>query len=164
MSRLTFRSELHVATPVEEVWAFFQTAQNLVQMTPPSQRVRIGQGGETPLHPGLEVRISVSPIPGIRTGWLTRIEEVVPPSGPDGVGAFRDIQLSGPFAEWNHRHEFRPVEGGCLVVDELEYRLPMGKLGAWVAGRWVRRSIASLFAYRSERMADLFGRPAEGTP
>jgi ligand-binding SRPBCC domain-containing protein len=49
-------------------------------------------------------------------------------------------------------------------VDELEYRLPMGKIGAWVAGRWVRRSIESLFAYRSERMADLFGRLTEGTP
>lgn len=164
MSSTTLRSELAVAASVEEVWTFFQTAQNLVEMTPPEQRVRIGRGGDVPLHPGLEVRISVSPVPGIRTGWLTRIEEVHPPSGPEGIGWFRDTQLSGPFSEWNHRHEFRPVEGGCLVVDELEYRLPMGRLGGWVAGRWVRRSIESLFAYRSERMADLFGRLMEGTP
>lgn len=164
MSPTTFRSELAVAASVEEVWTFFQTAQNLVEMTPPEQRVRIGRGGDVPLHPGLEVRISVSPVPGIRTGWLTRIEEVHPPSGPEGIGWFRDTQLSGPFSEWNHRHEFRPVEGGCLVVDELEYRLPLGRLGGWVAGRWVRRSIESLFAYRSERMADLFGRLTEGTP
>jgi ligand-binding SRPBCC domain-containing protein len=164
MSPTTLRSELAVAAPVEEVWTFFQTAHNLVEMTPPEQRVRIGRGGEVPLHPGLEVRISVSPVPGIRTGWLTRIEEVYPPSGPEGIGWFRDTQLSGPFSEWNHRHEFRPVEGGCLVVDELEYRLPMGRLGGWVAGRWVRRSIESLFAYRSERMADLFGRLTEGIP
>jgi ligand-binding SRPBCC domain-containing protein len=164
MSPTTLRSELAVAAPVEEVWTFFQTAHNLVEMTPPEQRVRIDRGGEVPLHPGLEVRISVSPVPGIRTGWLTRIEEVHPPSGPEGIGWFRDTQLSGPFSEWNHRHEFRPVEGGCLVVDELEYRLPMGRLGGWVAGRWVRRSIESLFAYRSERMADLFGRLTEGIP
>ena len=133
-------------------------------MTPPEQRVRIGRGGDTPLRPGLEVRISVSPVPGIRTGWLTRIEEVHPPSGEEGTGWFRDIQLSGPFSEWDHRHEFRPMDEGCLVVDELAYRLPMGRLGAWTAGRWVRRSIESLFAYRSERMADLFGRPTGGTP
>lgn len=164
MSSTTLRSELAVAASVEEVWTFFQTAQNLVEMTPPEQRVRIGRGGDVPLHPGLEVRISVSPVPGIRTGWLTRIEEVHPPSGLEGIGWFRDTQLSGPFSEWNHRHEFRPVEGGCLVVDELEYRLPMGRLGGWVAGRWVRRSIESLFAYRSDRMADLFGRLMEGTP
>ena len=137
MTPFVLRSELAVAAPVGEVWTFFQTAQNLVEMTPPEQRVRIGRGGDTPLHPGLEVRISVSPVPGIRTGWLTRIEEVHPPSGPEGMGWFRD---------------------------ELAYRLPMGRLGAWVAGRWVRRSIESLFAYRSERMADLFGRPTGGTP
>ena len=164
MTPFVLRSELAVAAPVGEVWTFFQTAQNLVEMTPPEQRVRIGRGGDTPLHPGLEVRISVSPVPGIRTGWLTRIEEVHPPAGPEGMGWFRDIQLSGPFSEWDHRHEFRPIDGGCLVVDELTYRLPMGRLGAWVAGRWVRRSIDSLFAYRSERMADLFGQPTEGTP
>lgn len=164
MSSFSYRSEFAVTASVEEVWAFFQTAQNLVEMTPPEQRVRIGRGGDTPLHPGLEVQISVSPIPGIRTGWLTRIEEVHPPSGPEDMGWFRDVQLSGPFSEWNHRHEFRPVDGGCLVVDELKYRLPMGRLGAWVAGRWVRRSIESLFAYRSERMADLFGQTTEGRP
>ena len=164
MSPTSLRSELAVAASVDEVWTFFQTAQNLLEMTPPEQRVRIGRGGDVPLHPGLEVRISVSPVPGIRTGWLTRIEEVHPPTGSEDIGWFRDIQLSGPFAEWNHRHEFRPVVGGCLVVDELEYRLPMGRLGSWVAGRWVRRSIESLFAYRAERMADLFGRLKEGTP
>lgn len=164
MSPFSYRSELVVSAPIEEVWVFFQTAQNLIEMTPPNQRVRIGHGGDVPLHPGLEVQISVSPVPGIRTGWLTRIEEVHPPSGPDGIGWFRDVQLSGPFSEWNHRHEFRPTDGGCLVVDELQYRLPMGRLGAWVAGPWVRRNIETLFAYRSERMAALFSGSAGGTP
>ena len=42
MTPFVLRSELAVAAPVEEVWTFFQTAQNLVEMTPPEQRVRIG--------------------------------------------------------------------------------------------------------------------------
>ena len=45
------------------------------------------------------------------------------------MGWFRDIQLSGPFSLWNHRHAFIPVPGGCRVVDELEYRFPIGRLG-----------------------------------
>ena len=48
-----FRAEVVVARPVEEVWSFFQTAQNLSEMTPPEQKVRIGKGGDTPLHSGL---------------------------------------------------------------------------------------------------------------
>ena len=38
----SLRTEVVVAAPVEEVWSFFQTATNLVTMTPPEQKVRIG--------------------------------------------------------------------------------------------------------------------------
>ena len=113
---------------LEEGPGFFQTAQNLATMTPPDQKVRIGAGGETPLHAGLEVRISVSPIPGVRTGWLTRIEEVHPPAAGRGSAWFRDTQLKGPFALWDHRHDFQPIEGGCRVVDTLRYAVPFGSL------------------------------------
>lgn len=152
-----FRSEVTVAAPVEAVWAFFQTAQNLAAMTPPEQKLRIGEGGETPLHAGLEVHISVSPVPGIRTGWLTRIEEVNPPDETDGHPWFRDTQLRGPFALWDHRHDFSPVPGGCKVTDFLQYRLPFGGLGNAVAGRWVRGQMDALFDYRKQQMQSRFG-------
>ena len=152
-----FRAEVVVARPVEEVWSFFQTAQNLSEMTPPEQKVRIGKGGDTPLHNGLEVRISVSPMPGVRTGWLTRIEEVHPPEETGGRPWFRDTQLRGPFALWDHRHEFEPVPGGCRVVDTLRYKVPFGQLGHAVAGRWVRSQMEALFAYRKEQMEIRFG-------
>lgn len=153
----TLRTAVTVGSPVEEVWAFFQTAQNLKDMTPADQKVRIGRGGDVPLHAGLEVEISVSPFPGIRTGWLTRIEEVHPPEQTGGQPWFRDTQLKGPFALWDHRHQFEPVEGGCRVVDELQYRLPLGRLGQAVAGRWVKGQMEALFAYRTEQMHARFG-------
>lgn len=152
-----FKADVTVASPLEEVWGFFQTAQNLVTMTPPDQKVRIGAGGETPLHAGLEVRISVSPIPGLRTGWLTRIEEVHPPAVGRGSAWFRDTQLKGPFALWDHRHDFQIIEGGCRVVDTLRYALPFGSLGHAVAGRWVRKQMEELFAFRSAQMHARFG-------
>ena len=155
----TLRTEVTVAAPVEEVWSFFQTAANLVTMTPPEQKVRIGRGGETPLHPGLEVRISVSAVPGIRTGWLTRIEEVHPPEATDGRPWFRDTQLKGPFSLWDHRHGFEPVGDGCRVIDTLRYQVPFGRLGHAVGGHWVRGQMESLFAFREERMIERFGRP-----
>lgn len=157
-----FRAEVMVAAPVEEVWSFFQTAQNLASMTPPDQKLRIGEGGDVPLYAGLEVRISVSPMLGIRTGWLTRIEEVHPPETTAGQPWFRDTQLSGPFSLWNHRHAFIPVHGGCRVVDELEYRVPLGALGQAVAGRWVRRQMETLFAFREEQLIARFGRLSMG--
>ena len=153
-----FKADVAVASPMEEVCGFFQTAQNLVTMTPPDQKVRIGAGGETPLHAGLEVRISVSPIPGVRTGWLTRIEEVQPPGAVGGSAWFRDTQLKGPFAVWNHRHDFEIIEGGCRVVDTLRYALPLGRLGHAVAGKWVWKQMEDLFAFRSAQMHARFGK------
>ena len=152
-----FKADVAVASPLEEVWGFFQTAQNLATMTPPDQKVRIGAGGETPLHAGLEVRISVSPIPGVRTGWLTRIEEVHPPAAGRGSAWFRDTQLKGPFALWDHRHDFQPIDGGCRVVDTLRYAVPFGILGHAVAGSWVRKQMEELFAFRSAQMHARFG-------
>jgi ligand-binding SRPBCC domain-containing protein len=64
---------------------------------------------------------------------------------------FRDIQIKGPFALWRHTHRFEPDgASACYLEDRVEYALPMGALGAMVAGRFVRRKLDRLFAYRHE--------------
>jgi ligand-binding SRPBCC domain-containing protein len=152
------QSQVELQESLAEVWGFFQTAENLTTLTPKSQKVRIEKGGDVPLHSGLEVRISVSPFPGIRTGWLTVIEEVHPPTGSAAKGWFRDTQRKGPFAMWNHIHRFSATEaGGTLVEDHLEYRVPMGQLGHWVAGWWVRKQIERLFSHRTQALIAHFG-------
>lgn len=47
---------------------------------------------------------------------------------------FTDAQVHGPFATFEHRHFFEPVEGGTRMVDEWEHRAPLGALG-WLADR-----------------------------
>ena len=147
-----------VKAPMEEVWDFFQTAQNITAMTPPDQKVRIERNGDVPLHPGLEIRISVSPALGIRTGWLTRIEEVHPAGKGEREAWFRDTQRQGPFSIWNHTHRFRSLEeGGTEILDQLEYRLPFGRLGQAVAGWWIQRQMQGLFAFRTSALHQTFG-------
>ncbi|MCB9741044.1 MAG: TIGR01777 family protein [Alphaproteobacteria bacterium] len=67
---------------------------------------------------------------------------------------FRDVQTQGPFARWAHTHRFEPVEGEpdkSVLVDHIEYELPMGPAGDLVAGRAVRQRIESMFAWRHQR-------------
>lgn len=74
--------------------------------------------------------------------WVARHSGVVEGS------EFTDTQESGPFAFWKHRHRMIPEGEGSVLRDEIEYRLPMGKPGQWVAGRKVKRDLERMFEWR----------------
>jgi ligand-binding SRPBCC domain-containing protein len=62
---------------------------------------------------------------------------------------FSDVQVSGPFAYWKHTHTFEPDgPDACTLEDKVEYALPFGLLGRWVAGRYVRHTLEKMFEHR----------------
>ena len=65
------------------------------------------------------------------------------------------MQERGPFRSWRHTHTFREVEGGVEMHDVVEYELPFGCLGRFVAGRLVRRKLEKIFEYRGEAVVHL---------
>lgn len=76
---------------------------------------------------------------------------------------FRDRQISGPFAEWEHLHRVTSLgPDECELTDQIEYRLPAGALGRVAGGGMVRRRLAQLFAWRHAiTKADLEQRPEQ---
>jgi ligand-binding SRPBCC domain-containing protein len=75
---------------------------------------------------------------------------------------FRDRQIKGPFAAWQHTHSFEPDSPfACYLEDRVEYALPMGALGKIFAGRFVRRKLDRLFSYRHEFTAKAIGAARE---
>ena len=68
-----------------------------------------------------------------------------------------DSQIKGPYRRWVHEHVFLEQDGGTLVVEQVEYALPGGALtNALLIGRDLDR----IFAYREQRLLEIFG----GTP
>ncbi|MFZ2101298.1 MAG: hypothetical protein WAU86_12115, partial [Oricola sp.] len=65
----------------------------------------------------------------------------------DPPHGFIDMQLSGPYAVWEHTHTFAPIESGTLIDDQVRYRLPLSPLGD-IAYPLVRRQLERIFAYR----------------
>ena len=64
---------------------------------------------------------------------------------------FRDVQISGPFAHWEHTHRIEADgRAGCILEDRIEYVLPGGRLGQVFGGVWTKRKLARLFTYRHE--------------
>jgi ligand-binding SRPBCC domain-containing protein len=142
---------LFIPRPREEVFAFFADAHNLERITPTFLQFQILTPGPIPMKPGTLIDYQLR-LHGLPVKWRTRIEEFTPPS------SFVDIQLSGPYRSWHHRHEFEEVPGGTQMRDRVEYELPLGPLGALVRQLFVRRSIDQIFDHRNATIAELFSK------
>ncbi len=74
---------------------------------------------------------------------------------------FVDVQEAGPFARWIHEHRFEEQgPGRSALVDRVDWALPLGAFGAAVGGRFARRALDRLFAYRHAVTRSDLGRHA----
>lgn len=146
MSR--FSRSSRIAAPVEDVFAWHERPGALERLSPPWERVTVEQP-PTSLRIGTRVILRTGVLGPIGVRWVA--EHV----GYDPPREFRDVQVSGPFAAWDHRHRFAPEgEGSTRLDDEVAYRLPLGALGQAIAGPAVRRRVEAMFAYRHRVTAD----------
>jgi hypothetical protein len=142
MSVEIFESTLGFPVSAAEAFAWHERDGALERLTPPWERVElVGRSG-----PGIGTGVKVTlrnRLGPFVLKWVAEHRDYVP------AHLFRDVALSGPFASWDHRHEFSDTPGGgSRLRDHVEYRLPGGWAGRLVAGGMVRGKIASLFAYR----------------
>jgi ligand-binding SRPBCC domain-containing protein len=71
----------------------------------------------------------------------------------DGV-QFQDVQVSGPFKKWEHTHRVEPTgDGRAMLVDHVDYALPLGPVGRLVATMFAGRMMERLFVFRHRRIA-----------
>ena len=85
---------------------------------------------------------------GYPVRWVAEHTEYDPPR------LFADTQISGPFASWDHRHEFRPEGTTCSLQDRISYQVPLGALGAMLGGGKALKTIERMFAFRHRLTRD----------
>lgn len=140
---MKFVRESRIAATPDRVFAFHEAPGALGRLTPPWESVAIESGG-TSIRPGSRVvlRARLGPL-ALR--WVAEHTEYDPPR------LFADRQVSGPFASWYHRHHFLDDgRGGTLLRDEVDYELPLGRLGRWLGDGLVRRKLRRMFDFRHE--------------
>ena len=137
------RQTQHVPLPVNEVFQFFSSAENLERLTPELLGFQILTPGPIQMAVGTRIAYRLR-VWGIPIRWLTGIEAWDPPH------QFVDVQLRGPYQHWRHLHRFEPAaDGGTLMTDEVELQLPGGPLGAIAYALVVRRTLLEIFQFRA---------------
>ncbi|MEZ2391863.1 SRPBCC family protein [bacterium RCC_150] len=68
--------------------------------------------------------------------------------------SFTDEQVRGPFRFFRHLHEFRPDDGGTLMIDRVEFAAPFGALGRLAEKMVLRRYLHRLIEQRNQYLKD----------
>lgn len=135
---------------MQEVFEFFAKAENLEELTPPWLHFRILSVSPGPLRQGTLIQYALRwRIFPIR--WTTEITEWEPPY------RFVDVQLKGPYSLWSHEHRFVVEGNGTRILDEVQYRVPLGPIGSLAHNLKVKKDVESIFAYRRSVVRRLFG-------
>ena len=132
-----------IRLPVDrsEAFAWHQRPGALARLLPPWENIRVLRPASN-INVGTQVEFltRVGPF-GVR--WLAEHTACCPPE------YFEDLQLRGPFTHWRHRHQFiEDTSQSSLLEDQLEFSLPGGRCGRWLAGRSVEEKIERMFAFR----------------
>lgn len=133
----------YIPRPVDEVYAYFSDPHRLDGFTPSFLRFELLSAPAKELVPGMVIDYRLS-WHGLPFFWRTLIEEVEPGR------RFVDSQAVGPYRKFVHVHEFFPVDRGTLMVDRLEWHLPLKPLSCPVNAVLVRPSLEAIFRHRRD--------------
>lgn len=141
MNDETFSLTTRIGRPATEVFSWHERPGALARLCPPWEQVEL-----------------VASTGGVRDGARVTVRNRIGPCWAqwcvehrDYIAGrqFRDVQLSGPFAKWEHLHRVEPDgPDACRLTDEITYRLPAGAAGRALGGGFARSALARLFRWR----------------
>jgi len=145
-----FIARSHIQASAEDLFQWHAEPGALERLTPPWQPVEVEE-----CAPGIRagdrgvLRVRVGPF---RVRWVIEHRDYIQDR------QFRDVQISGPFRRWEHTHRFTPDgPGACTLEDSIDYELPLGRLGNFLGGWFVRRKLEKVFDYRHRVTAEAMG-------
>jgi uncharacterized protein (TIGR01777 family) len=146
-----YREELvryqYVKVPLEKLFPFFASPDNLEKITPDFLNFKISNSSDEIIKSGTEINYKLK-LRGLPLKWKTLITE-----WEEGQ-KFSDLQEKGPYKFWHHTHLFHPYKDGTIMEDRVVFRIPFGPLGE-LARPLVLKDIDKIFAYRKKALDKL---------
>ena len=144
LDRSFFKDQFIPMNP-DQIFSFFSKAENLETLTPPWLNFKIAAKSTEVVKKETIIDYKLK-IHGIPVRWKTLISEWKQNE------FFVDEQIKGPYSRWHHLHTFEPVTGGCLLRDEITYRVPAALVGKLLLGQWIAKDIEKIFSFRQKKI------------
>jgi ligand-binding SRPBCC domain-containing protein len=144
--RFTLEATQWLPANRDKVFEFFSDAHQLETITPPWLRFVVLTPRSILIQAGtlIDYRLRLH---GVGIAWQSRIDVWEPPA------RFVDLQTRGPYRLWHHEHLFVPAGEGTNCLDIVHYRVPGGTI---VNSLFVRRDLLKIFAFRQNKLRELF--------
>ncbi len=138
---MQFVKETVIAASPERVFAFHELPDAFDRLVPPWENAKIVQKADISVI-GSRAIIEQKLFGLIPSRWVAEHTAYDPPR------MFEDVQTSGPFASWRHKHVIEPHENGALLRDEIDFEPPMSFIGDLAAPLFILPRIEKMFEYR----------------
>lgn len=144
---MRFVKESIICAAPEKVFAFHLLPDAIERLIPPWENARIIQKADiTKIGSRAVIEQKIFGI--IPSRWVAEHTRYEPPR------EFEDVQISGPFASWRHRHIVEPHDAGALLRDEIEFEPPLWIFGRIAAPLAILPKLEKMFEYRHKVTKD----------
>ena len=140
---MKFIKESSINASPERVFAFHELPDAIDRLIPPWEKTKVIQKADISVI-GARAIIEVSLLGIVPVRWVAEHTAYEPPR------MFEDVQVSGPFKAWRHRHIVEASGSGAILRDEIEYEPPMWFLGSLAAPFLVVPQLNKMFDYRHQ--------------
>jgi ligand-binding SRPBCC domain-containing protein len=140
---MQFVKESIINAAPEKVFAFHELPDAFERLVPPWEKVKVIQKADIS-EVGSRAIIETKIFGLIPARWVAEHTKYEPPR------MFEDVQISGPFKKWEHRHLILPHERGTILHDEIEFEPPLWIFGQLAAPFVILPKLEKMFAYRHE--------------
>jgi ligand-binding SRPBCC domain-containing protein len=143
-----FSSSLELSRPTHAVFDYLARPANLVQLAPAEMRLDLVRAPDRlQLGSVMHWKARRMGISQALVNEVTAFEEAV---------LIAEEQRQGPFKRWAFVHRFEATALGTCITEELTYEPPGGLLGMLVTAEMIQRELEKLFAYREQRLREIF--------
>lgn len=140
---MRFVKETFIRAAPERVFAFHELPDAFERLIPPWESVKVIQKADIS-DIGSRTIIETRILGPFKARWVAEHTAYDPPR------MFEDVQISGPFRKWRHRHIVEPAEGGAMLRDEVEFQPPVPIFGPLAAPIAITPKLEKMFAFRHE--------------
>ncbi len=141
MSHNVYIKRTKINAPVETLFAWHAGKGAILRLTPPWAPLKMISRSGRGIQKGVKVafRLSLFKIPMIWEAEHIEYQE---------NKVFKDRQIKGPFAKWEHTHRFiADGKENSIMEDKVEFKLPFGFLSRPFYG-FAKKEFKRMFNYR----------------